>query len=188
MELKDDPINEWANAYIMRTVFVDRDGVINKDTGYVHKIEDFEFSEGVFDSFKYLKSRGFDLIIVTNQSGIGRGYYKEQDFNILTHWMLNRFNEQGIAILDVLYCPHKQEDNCNCRKPRTGMLEEADKKYKIDKKNSWMIGDKESDISAANTFGISNTILIKNDRTFLKQKSDAQFILPSLNEISNYIR
>ncbi len=171
----------------MKTVFIDRDGVINKDIGYLYKIEDFEFIEGVFTSLKYLKKKGFSLIIVTNQSGIGKGYYKEQDFNILNNWMLDKFKEQGIDILDVFYCPHTQEDNCNCRKPKMGMFEKADDKYQINKNNSWMIGDKEHDIKAALNFGITNTILVESGHEIEKKNSNAQFISPSIKEVNNYI-
>ncbi len=171
----------------MKTVFLDRDGVINKDIGYVYKIEDFEFIEGVFASFKYLKKKGFHLIIVTNQSGIGRGYYTEQDFNNLNDWMLRKFKAQSIDILDVFYCPHQPKDHCLCRKPKTAMFEAADAKYKIDKINSWMIGDKENDIEAAHNFGITNTIRIGSVPEIDKKSSNAKFILPSIKEINNYI-
>ncbi|WBX71667.1 D-glycero-beta-D-manno-heptose 1,7-bisphosphate 7-phosphatase [Tenacibaculum retecalamus] len=171
----------------MKTIFIDRDGVINKEVQYLHKIEDFQFIEGVFTSCKYLQKIGFNLIIVTNQSGIGRGYYTKQDFNIVNNWMLNEFKCQNINILDVLYCPHKPEDNCKCRKPKTGMFEIADIKYKIDKKKSWLIGDKESDIKAANNFGITNTILVESGHKVNKKHSKATFITPSIKHISSFI-
>ncbi|MDH7445147.1 D-glycero-beta-D-manno-heptose 1,7-bisphosphate 7-phosphatase [Aquimarina sp. 2201CG14-23] len=171
----------------MKTVFIDRDGVINKDKGYVYKIEDFEFIDGVFNSFKYLESKGFNLIIVSNQSGISRGYYNHQDFNIINNWMLDEFKTNSIHILDVLYCPHKPEDNCICRKPKTGMFDTAHDKYQIDKNNSWMIGDKESDIEAALNFGIKNTILVKSGHKVDAKNSSAKFILSSIKELSNFI-
>lgn len=171
----------------MKTIFIDRDGVINKDIGYLYKIKDFEFIEGVFKSFKYLQSKGYSLIIVTNQSGIGRKYYTAHDFIIINKWMLRKFKEQNITILDVLYCPHKPEDNCNCRKPKTGMLDKADDKYQIDKKNSWMIGDKESDIKAALNFGIKNTILVESGHEIDKKNSTAKFILPSILKVCDFI-
>jgi D-glycero-D-manno-heptose 1,7-bisphosphate phosphatase len=168
----------------MKVIFLDRDGVINKDIGYVHKIKDFEFIDGVFDSCRDLINLGFELIIITNQSGIGRGYYTVDDFVILNKWMLNEFQKAGIKILEVLFCPHKPEDNCKCRKPKTGMLDFANQKYKVDKMNSWLIGDKETDIMAATNFGIKNTILINNTSDFNKENSEAKFIIPSMKEIS----
>tara|TARA_R110002073_G_scaffold258681_1_gene421653 strand:+ start:2393 stop:2908 length:516 start_codon:yes stop_codon:yes gene_type:complete len=170
----------------MKVVFTDRDGVINKENEYVFKIEDFEFIDGVFSSFKYLQSKGFHIIILTNQSGIGRGYYKEKDFNIVNQWMLQKFKEQNIDILDVLYCPHKPEDHCICRKPKTGMFEKAYKKHPIDKKKSWMIGDKESDIKAAINFGIENTIMVESGHK-IDKKSAAKYILPSILEVGGFI-
>ncbi|WP_431165837.1 D-glycero-beta-D-manno-heptose 1,7-bisphosphate 7-phosphatase [Tenacibaculum halocynthiae] len=172
----------------MKTIFLDRDGVINKEVEYLHKIKDFQFIEGVFSSCKYLQKLGFNLIIITNQSGIGRGYYTKQDFNILNNWMLNQFKSQNINILDVLYCPHKPEDNCKCRKPKTGMLQIANKKYNVDKKKSWLIGDKESDIEAANSFGIANTILVKNGHKIDERYNKASFITSSIKHINDFIK
>lgn len=171
----------------MKTIFIDRDGVINKEVGYLHKIEDFKFIDGVFESFKHFNNNGFSLIIITNQSGIGRGYYKEIQFITLNNWMLSIFKKNNVDILDVFYCPHTQHDNCKCRKPKTGMFKNADSKYNIDKKNSWMIGDKESDILAANTFGITNTILVKSGHNIDEKRSNAKFILPSIKEAKAYI-
>ena len=171
----------------MKVVFLDRDGVINKESGYVYKIEDFQFVEGVFSSCKKLRDKGFQLIVVTNQSGIGRGYYEKTDFKIVNQWMLQQFQEQNIDILDVFYCPHKPEDNCICRKPKAGMFEKAHQEYQIDKKSSWMIGDKESDIKAAINFGIKNTILVKSGHEIDVENSSAKFIIPSIFEASRFI-
>ena len=172
----------------MKVVFLDRDGVINKDKGYVYRTKDFEFVETIFTSLRYLNNKGFNLIIITNQSGIGRGYYKEQDFKHVNDWMLQKFNANDVTILDVSHCPHKPKDNCTCRKPKTGMLEAANDKYGIDKINSWMIGDKESDIEAALNFGITNTILIKNDCGIERDATRAKIVISSIKEICNYIK
>ncbi len=106
-----------------KAIFLDRDGVINEDTGYVYKIEDFKIIDGVFEALIDLKSVGYLLIIVTGQSGIGRSYYTEDDYQKLTDYMLNTLSTKGINISKVYYCPHAPEDNCNCRKPKPGMLE-----------------------------------------------------------------
>lgn len=171
----------------MKVVFLDRDGVINKDKGYVSKIEDFEFIDGVFSACKHALNRGFELFIITNQSGIGRGYYKEADFKVLNQWMLQKFKEHHINILEVLYCPHAPEDDCMCRKPKTGMFDEISRKYQIDKDSSWMIGDKESDIKAALKFGITNTILIQSSQHTNSKNSAANYIIHSIIEASNLI-
>jgi D-glycero-D-manno-heptose 1,7-bisphosphate phosphatase len=122
------------------------------------------------------------LIIITNQSGIARGYYQEEDFQKLTQWMLRKFTNQGLRILDVFFCPHGPESTCNCRKPKPGMLLEARGKYNIDMKNSWMIGDKEADVQAANAAGIENTILVKTGHNIDETNSDAKFILKSMQD------
>ena len=139
---------------------MDRDGVINYDKGYVCKIEDFEFVKGIFEILDYFQKKGFKLFIVTNQSGIGRGYYTLKDFEILNEWMLKELKKRGIKIERVYFCPHAPEEGCSCRKPNIGMFQKAFKEFKIDKKSSWMIGDKLSDTKAAVSAGIENTILI----------------------------
>ena len=143
-----------------KAVFLDRDGVINIDKGYVYKIENFEFVDGVFEALEYLQKLKYKLFIITNQSGIGRGYYSMDDFQKLTYFMLNKFKKSDIKIEDVQFCPHSPDDNCKCRKPQTKMVENILKKYDIELEKSWLIGDKESDILCAINAGIKNTILV----------------------------
>ncbi len=145
---------------MQKAIFLDRDGVINIDKAYVSKIEDFEFCEGVFEALRHFQSLGYLLIIVTNQSGIGRGYYSEEEFQKLTGWMREALLHVNINIDAVYYCPHAPEENCACRKPKSGMLEEAIRTFNIDVKDSWMIGDKSTDMQAAQGVGIDNTILL----------------------------
>ena len=166
----------------MKVIFLDRDGVINKEIGYLYKIEDFEFIDGVFEACQYFQEIGYKLIVITNQSGIARGYYQEEDFHNLNQWMLTRFDDQNVDILNVFFCPHGPESNCKCRKPQPGMLLEARDKFDIDMKNSWMIGDKESDVCAANAAGISNTILVKSGHTINEKNTKAKFILESIED------
>ncbi len=143
-----------------KAIFLDRDGVINHDRGYVNKIEDFRFVADIFETLRIFQKEGFLLFIVTNQSGIGRGYYTKEDFDILTKWMLKKLKKEKVHIQKVYFCPHSPEEKCICRKPNPGMFDKAFKEYEIDKENSWMIGDKHSDIEAAVNAGINNTILI----------------------------
>jgi D-glycero-D-manno-heptose 1,7-bisphosphate phosphatase len=167
----------------IKTIFLDRDGVINKEVGYLHKIKDFEFIDGVFEACLYFQSLGYQLIIVTNQSGIDRGYYNEDDFHIINNWMLEKFSNQGINILDVFFCPHGPESTCVCRKPKPGMFIQANDRYGIDMSNSWMIGDKEADVQAANAAGIQNTILVKSGHGIDEANSKAEFILDSIEQV-----
>jgi D-glycero-D-manno-heptose 1,7-bisphosphate phosphatase len=171
----------------VKTIFLDRDGVINKEKNYLHKIEDFEFLNGVFEACQYFMSLNYKIIITTNQSGISRGYYTEIDFQIITDWMINEFMKNNVSILDVFYCPHMPNSNCLCRKPKPGMLIDAKDLYGIDMQNSWMIGDKEDDISAANSAGISNTILVKSGHKINVADSNAKYILNSIHQSNQVI-
>jgi len=171
----------------IKTIFLDRDGVINKETGYLHKIEDFKFINGVFEACQHYEQLGYKIIIVTNQSGISRGHYSEDDFRNITDWMITQFNKNNIQILDTFHCPHLPDSGCNCRKPKPGMLLEAKKKYNINMPESWMIGDKETDITAAISSGINNTILVKSGHKINEADSRAKFIIDSINQSSQLI-
>ena len=168
-------------------MFLDRDGVINQEVGYLHKSKNFKFIDGIFVACKYFQSLGFKVIVVTNQSGIARGYYQETDFHILTKWMLVQFYNQDIDILDVFFCPHGPNSTCKCRKPKPGMLIEARDKYGINMAESWTIGDKETDIDAANAAGVNNTILVKSGHSIDGTTSNAKFILESIKESIQFV-
>ena len=144
-----------------RALFLDRDGVINHDSGYTSNVEYFEFIDGIFDVCRAAKGLGYLLIVVTNQAGIGRGYYSEQDFDNLTNWMCKQFEEEGAPISDVFYCPFHPEHGVGDykkdsfdRKPNPGMLLRAAEKYGLDLNRSIMIGDKDTDMQAANNAGV----------------------------------
>ncbi|BAF70557.1 D-glycero-beta-D-manno-heptose 1,7-bisphosphate 7-phosphatase [Nitratiruptor sp. SB155-2] len=165
----------------MKAVFLDRDGVINEDSGYVHTIQDFHFLPGVFEALKHFQNLGYHLFIVTNQSGIGRGYYTQDDFYSLSAWMVNQLKKRGITIDKIYHCPHHPDMECTCRKPMPGMLLKAIDEFEIDPKKSWMIGDKLSDIEAAKGAGIENTIIIGSDR-------GAKYQVTSLFDTINIIK
>lgn len=133
-----------------KAVFLDRDGVINVDHNYVHKIEDFDFVPGAIDAMVALQKQGYLLFVVTNQSGIAREYYSQEDFDVLTAWMVDRLAQEGIEIAKVYHCPHhpKITGPCVCRKPGAGMLLRAAQEFGVSLSHSWMIGDKESDVHA----------------------------------------
>jgi D-glycero-D-manno-heptose 1,7-bisphosphate phosphatase len=171
----------------IKTIFLDRDGVINKEMNYLYKIDDFEFIDGVFEACHYLSSLGYKIIVITNQSGIARGYYTEYDFRILTKWMINQFKINDVNILDIFHCPHLSDSNCICRKPMPGMLFDAQYKHNIDMKNSWLIGDKKNDIIAANSAGITNTILVKSGHKIDELDSNAKYVLRSIKQSQQVI-
>jgi D-glycero-D-manno-heptose 1,7-bisphosphate phosphatase len=166
-----------------KAIFLDRDGVINKEKNYLYKVEDFEFIDGVFESLKYLQNLGYKLFIITNQSGIRRGYYTLEDFDKLIVWMLKQFEQNDIKISKVEFCPHTPYDSCDCRKPKTGMIDNILKNYDIDLANSWLIGDKQSDIQCAKNANIKNTIQVQSGHSFNKNESLADFVLPTIKDI-----
>jgi len=148
-------------------LFLDRDGIINHDSGYTHRIEDFVFRDGIFDLCAAAQARGMALVVVTNQAGIGRGYYTEDDFRTLTDWMLARFAEHGIAIAGVEHCPHHPTQgvgayrrDCARRKPGPGMILDASRTHGLDPALSVMVGDKASDMQAALAAGVGMRILL----------------------------
>lgn len=158
------------SSNLKKAAFLDRDGVINFDYAYVHTPENFNFIPGVFEACLKLQELGYIIIIVTNQSGIGRGYYTEEDFNSLSKWMQTRFLEHGVKISDIFFCPHHPEkakppyrQYCNCRKPEPGMLLSAKQKWSIDMPNSLMVGDKPSDMLAAMKARVGTRILVGTD-------------------------
>ena len=170
-----------------KAVFLDRDGVINVEKNYLYKITDFEFINGVFDSLKYLQSLGYKLFIITNQSGIGRGYYSLDDFNVLTDWMLKKFQEQSIIISQVELCPHSPNQKCNCRKPKIGMIENILKNHQINLNESWLIGDKFSDIECAKNANIKNTIQVQSGHGFDASLSKANYVIKSISGVQSII-
>lgn len=139
-------ISEYSTP-LQKAVFIDRDGTLNDNkSGYIYKIEDFKFLPGVIESLKKLSSTDFKIIIVTNQSGIGRGYYSLNDFNKLNNYMIKKLKTSGIRIDKVYFCPHNPNDNCICRKPRPGLLIKAVEEFKVSLNDSWIIGNDEKDV------------------------------------------
>jgi D-glycero-D-manno-heptose 1,7-bisphosphate phosphatase len=171
----------------IKTIFLDRDGVINKEVAYLYKINDFIFIKGIFNACQYFQKKGYEIVIITNQSGIERGLYTKDDYEIITNWMLRQFIKQGISILDVFHCPHSPHSNCKCRKPKPGMIKDASEKHNIDLTQSWVIGDKESDIEAANAAGISKTILVRSGHKVDESNSNANYILNSIHDCKSII-
>jgi D-glycero-D-manno-heptose 1,7-bisphosphate phosphatase len=172
----------------IKTIFLDRDGVINKEVRYLYRLSSFEFIDGIFEACLYFHKLDYKIVIITNQSGIARGYYTENDYLELTEWMLDQFNDNGINILDTFYCPHDPESLCECRKPKPGLLIEAKDKYNISMKDSWMIGDKETDIEAANLAGINNTILVRSGHLIDESNSNSKFIVDSIKQFKEVIK
>ncbi|WP_010681358.1 D-glycero-beta-D-manno-heptose 1,7-bisphosphate 7-phosphatase [Acetivibrio cellulolyticus] len=150
-----------------KAVFLDRDGTINVEKNYVYKIEDFEFIDGTKEAIKRLNDNDYKVIVITNQAGIARGYYKEEDVFKLHNFMNKELSKIGAQVDAFYYCPHhptagdeKYRIECNCRKPKSGLIVKAVKDFELDLSKCWLIGDKESDIIAGQRVGIK-TILVR---------------------------
>jgi len=176
---------------VKRALFLDRDGIINEDRRYVHRIEDFHFIDGIFDICRAAIDAGMAIIVVTNQAGIGRGVFTERQFHVLTDWMNAQFAGQGVTIDQVYYCPHHPlhgtghyKLDCLCRKPNPGMILRARDEHCIWLRNSVLVGDKELDIMAAKAAGIATTVLI-SDRV-PDSKAKPVFQATNLGEAFNY--
>ncbi|MCA0239468.1 MAG: HAD family hydrolase [Proteobacteria bacterium] len=151
-------------------LFLDRDGVINFDSGYTHRREDFRFMPGIFELAREACRRGLRVVVITNQAGIGRGRYDEPAFLALTDWMLDRFLAEGVAIDRVYYCPHHPEASvpgyrvaCPCRKPAPGMLTAAARDLGLDLPASMLVGDKAGDVEAGAAAGVGTLVLLGDD-------------------------
>lgn len=149
-------------------IFLDRDGTINVDKDYLYRIEEFEYVDGVIDALKTLLNLGFILVVVTNQSGIARGYYTEEDLAKLNEWMQEDLRKRGVVLSGVYYCPHHPEalipqyrTKCNCRKPATGLYWQAEKELQIDMSKSFVIGDKIRDLAICEESGVTGILLGK---------------------------
>jgi len=169
-----------------KALFLDRDGVINKEKEYLYKIEDFEFIDGVFDTCKNFQDKGYLLIVITNQAGIARGKYTENDFANLTQWMIQQFRHKEILISQVYHCPHHPEFTgaCDCRKPNPGMIIQAQKAFNLDLSRSILVGDKEGDIQAGMNAGISQNILVRSGHPIDEAQSEATAIINSIKNLS----
>ncbi len=153
-----------------RAAFLDRDGVINIDHAYVHTIDKFDWIDGVLQAAATLYQDGWLLVIVTNQSGIGRGYYTEADFQTLNDWMSQQFAQHGAPLAGLYFCPHHPEkalpayrENCDCRKPAPGMLLTAARELNLDLSASIIFGDKRSDMQAGLRAGCAERVLLGTD-------------------------
>lgn len=153
----------WSNDDFMignymqpKALFLDRDGTINVDYGYVYQPEKFELIDGIIELCQKAQEKGYLIIVITNQSGIARGYYTDEDFYKLNQYMIKIFAANGVKITDVFYCP---ELSGNRRKPECGMFLEAQAKYNIDMEKSVSIGDKKRDIDAGLKAGVGKNLL-----------------------------
>lgn len=173
---------------LRKAAFIDRDGVINEERNYVHRIEDFVLLPGVPEGLALLQNAGYLLIIVTNQAGIARGYYDEPTMNALHSHMKAVLAAEHVHIDAVYHCPHHPQGSvamyacdCTCRKPAPGMLLKAATDFNIDLSQSLLIGDKISDIEAAERAGVPRTVLVESGHSIsAATRALAQHVAPNL--------
>jgi len=177
-----------------RAVFLDRDGTINEDVGDLYKVEKLQFISGAVDSLKLLQEH-FLLFIITNQDGIGKGSFTESEYLKFNKQYIDILNKESIKIEEVFYCPHSENDNCICRKPKTYFIDIAREKYNLNLKKSFIIGDHPSDVELGIKTGMKSIFLltghgskhlheIKNIRQYVVSKNiyEAALLILKLNK------
>ncbi len=146
-----------------KAVFLDRDGTINVDHGYVYKLSDLELLPGVVEALQLFQKNGFKLIVITNQSGIGRGFFSLTDAIMFNNALEAELGKHNVHIEEFFICAHAPEDNCICRKPSPFMVLEAIKKYHVDVEASYLFGDKLSDLECGENAGIPSFLITKDN-------------------------
>lgn len=146
---------------MMKAIFFDRDNTLIIDSHYMHDVNDLKFYPDTFEVLYELKKRGYQFFIISNQSGIGRGYFTEKQLEVFHKAMLDEFEKHHIEFVEVAYCPHHPNDNCDCRKPHPKILLELMERYNVDKSTAYMVGDRDSDYQCGINAGI-NAIKIKD--------------------------
>jgi D-glycero-D-manno-heptose 1,7-bisphosphate phosphatase len=171
----------------MKAIFIDRDGTINVEKGYVHKIEDWEFIPGAVEALRHLSDRGIRIYIITNQSGIARGLYTESQFHDLTRHVTQQLQRKAIRIEKVLYCPHHPDGNdpryafeCDCRKPNTLLIEEVLREEGLAISDVALIGDKNTDIEAGARLGLTTYLVLTGFGRAESATTKATYVMPDL--------
>ncbi|MEM6051232.1 D-glycero-beta-D-manno-heptose 1,7-bisphosphate 7-phosphatase [Erwinia sp. P7711] len=177
-------------------IFLDRDGTMNVDHGYVHEIDNFQFIDGVIEAMQELKKMGYALVMVTNQSGIARGMFSEDTFMKLTEWMDWSLADRDIDLDGIYFCPHHPEavveeyrQQCDCRKPEPGMLLAAEKELNIDMAASYMVGDKIDDMLAGKAAGVGTKVLVRSGKPVTEEgEKAADWVINSLADLPARIK
>jgi len=160
-----------------RAVFIDRDGTINVNSGYISNPDQFKMYPNVAKGIKLLYNEGFKIIIITNQSGIARGYFSKEKLEEIHDKMKKGLSEENVEIDAIYYCPHHPDENCKCRKPKPGLLEQAIKDFDIDVNNSFFIGDRMLDVEAGKKVGC-RTVLIPEDKELVQKEMEKSNVKP----------
>ena len=160
-----------------KAVFIDRDGTININVEYLDTPDEFKMYPGVAEGIRLLKENGYKIIVITNQSGIARGFFTEETLEKIHNKMKDELSEKGASIDAIYYCPHHPDEKCNCRKPNTGLLKKAIKDFDIDVKNSFFIGDRMIDVEAGSKIGVK-TVLVPENKEKVELEIRKSYIKP----------
>lgn len=177
-----------------KALFLDRDGVINIDHGYVYKIEDFDFMSGIFDLAREAHKKGYLIFVITNQAGIGRGFYGTSEFNHLTDWMCGEFFSQDVFISKVYYSPYhathgkgKYKQDHQSRKPNPGMICQAVDEFDVDLSKSVLLGDKLTDVQAGEAAGVGTNILYLGSDGVRSVSDLSYYTVATLSEVKSFL-
>ncbi|MDD4203386.1 MAG: HAD-IIIA family hydrolase [Candidatus Omnitrophica bacterium] len=179
-----------------KVIFLDRDGVINKDSfgvtpnNYVESLEFFQFADNAKEGIKALTEKGFDVIVISNQAGVSKGFYSEETLKDITDKMINEIEIAGGRIKKVFYCLHQTSDNCDCRKPKTGLFKQAQDFLGHDIKGYFFVGDTERDVIAGHSYGLK-TIAVLTGKATIKDidnwKEQPDLICKDLVEVAEIV-
>lgn len=177
-----------------KVAFLDRDGVINKEVNYLHRIEDFDYTPNCIEGLLALKEQGYEFVVVTNQAGIAHGYYNQDDYQRLTDWYVTDLKRKGIELLEVIHCPHhpngkveQYKQVCEFRKPAPGMILEVLNRYDVDTNRSIMVGDKESDLEAGRRAGIYDLFLVQTGHDISADAQERWHVAADLLAVSEHL-
>ena len=169
----------------MKAIFLDRDGVINRDPGfggYITCWEEFEFLPGALEAIKKLNQAGFEIVVISNQAGVAKGLYTLKDLDNITKNMLRELERAGGRIRSVHYCPHKDEDDCDCRKPKTGLFSQATKGLQVNFADTFFVGDNRRDVLAAKAIGCKSIFVLSGNTKLEELDVRPEFVARDLLE------
>jgi len=179
---------------LLKVVFLDRDGVINRDSpDYIKSWSEFEFLPGSLRALKRLTQKGFAIIVITNQSAVNRGMISPKNLDSIHFKMRSSVTASGGKISDIFFCPHTPDDHCSCRKPKPGLIHQAQSRYALDLKRAFMVGDSAKDIECAQNSGCAYAVLVRTGNgadaeTILTQKKiSPDYVAADLDDAANWI-
>lgn len=180
---------QWLRMRTQRAVFLDRDGVLMEDSNYVGELERVVIIPAAYQALKRLQDAGFKLLVVTNQSGVARGFFTRQHVEIVHNHLNQQFAAHGVRIDRYYVCPHHPDDNCECRKPKPKSLRDAAREFDLDLSRCYMIGDRPSDISAGQNAGVKTILVLTGAgrETLAEGKVQPDHVAEDINAAADWI-